>query len=185
MGTHPHPHSLPAQLSSAQLNIAMRVPLSWVKKAVREGKGVAPRTTEEVGDAPRGHHHSGTQVHLLGGMSPTQHLPLGPGGQGGMGDHVTAQQAILRGQASRTEPLPPPGICPTSLLPLPCLLCLRERAGETEAAGASRLVMRQIYQTAATEGVLETLDPTLITCQPARPDATQKLWNKRAISYYF
>jgi hypothetical protein len=45
--------------------------------------------------------------------------------------------------------------------------------------------MRQIHQAAAAEGALKMLDPTLITCQPERPNVAQKLWNKRAISYYF
>lgn len=57
--------------------------------------------------------------------------------------------------------------------------------GETDAAGASQPVTRQIHQAAAAEGTLKKLDPTLITCQPERPNAAQKLWNKRAISYYF
>lgn len=59
------------------------------------------------------------------------------------------------------------------------------QAGKTEAAGPGQLVMRLIHRTATAEGVLKTLDPTLITCQPARPNRAQKLWNKRAISYYF
>lgn len=63
--------------------------------------------------------------------------------------------------------------------------CLRGRAAETGAAGASQPVMRQIHQAAAAEGTLKMLDPTLITCQPERPNVAQKLWNKRAISYYF
>lgn len=38
--------------------------------------------------------------------------------------------------------------------------------------------MRQIRQAAAADGELQTLDPPLITCQPARPSATPKAWNK-------
>lgn len=80
----------------------------------------------------------------------------------------------------RTEPLPPRQPPPSPLAP-----CLRGRAAETDAAGASQPVMRQIHQAAAAEGTLKMLDPTLITCQPERPNAAQKLWNTRAISYYF
>lgn len=155
----------------------MRSPLSWVKKAVGEGKGSAPGTqrgSRRYSQKAPPHRDAGTSARMGGSR-----------GQAGMGDHVTSQQTTLTGQAGRTEPLLSPGRCPISFLLVPYLLCLGEQAGETEAAGPSRLVTRQTQQTAAAEGILKTLDPTLITCQAARPDAAQKLWNKRAISYYF
>lgn len=103
----------------------------------------------------------------------------------GTGDLVASKQSseirtgeqslcLQLGQVAHKHP-------PTPLSPV----SWRRRAGETEAAGTSQLVMRQIHQTAIAEGVLKMLDPTLITCQPVRPNAAQKLRNKRAISYYF
>lgn len=76
-----------------------------------------------------------------------------------------------------------PSMSPISFLPRP--LCLRWRAGETEAAGAGWLVVKRIQQKAGAEGILRMLDPALINCQPMRANVAQKLWNKRAISYYF
>lgn len=137
--------------------------------------------TDDVRDAPI----QGRRCTFQDGRPPPQPLPLGPEGRRGPETASPPQPALLRGQSGRTQLLPPPGVCPLNVLPLPGPLCLGRRAGETEAARARRPVTRQIHQTAAAEGALKTLDPTLITCQPARPDAAQKLWNKRAISYYF
>ena len=95
----------------------------------------------------------------------------------------TASDPQRSGQRSRA--FAPPGRISHKPPPTPLALRLRGRAGETEAAGTSQLVMRQIHQRAAAEGVLKMLAPTLITCQPGRPNVAQKLWNKRAISYYF
>lgn len=173
VGIHPHPHSPGSDTCYHEDSPFLG------QEGSDEWKGCGPvGPPEEVGGAPRG-------AHLLGWMAPTPTPAPGSrraGRDGGPRRHPASNP---RARASRTEPPPPPGDGPLSVLLLPCLLRLRERAGETEAAGASWLVMRQIQQTAATEGVLKTLDPTLITCQPAQPDAAQKLWNKRAISYYF
>lgn len=79
---------------------------------------------------------------------------------------------------------------------LPPLACLPQASSRSpvpvsgsswgdRGGGPSWLVMRQIQQTAAADGELQTLDPPLITCQPARPSATPKSRNKRPFLIIF
>lgn len=133
------------------------------------------RPAEEGGDAPGG--GITWDAGASSGMAACPHLhphPPGPGGRRSRGPCHPGRPHC------RTEPLPSRQPPPTPLAP-----CLRGRAAEADAAGASQPVMRQIHQAAAAEGAFKMLDPTLITCQPERPNVAQKLWNKRAISYYF
>lgn len=99
------------------------------------------RPTEEVGNACKQSHQSGMQVHLLdGSLLPTSTPTLQSRGPPGTGDCIATQQGILRGQASGTEPLPPPGMSPSH----PSVAVSEHQAGETEATGPSLLVKQQI-----------------------------------------
>lgn len=155
--------------------------VSWAQRSMTGRNGCGHfRPAEEGGDALEGGitWDAGTSSGMAACLCPHPHLPS-PGGRRYRG--LCHHPASSPGRSDcRTEPLPSHQPPPTPLAP-----CLRGRAAETDAAGASQPVMRQIHQAAAAEGALKMLDPTLITCQPERPNVAQKLWNKRVISYYF
>ena len=169
----PRPHRLgsplPWELLSPGSRSQWQTGRMWSFQTLRGGRRCSGRW-----------HHLGFRYFFWDGSLPAS--PTSPAGCRGpvrTGDHVITRRAALGGRTAGWS------LClPASFLRLPWPM-FEGAGGEADAAGASQPVTRLIHQAAASEGTLKKLDPTLITCQPERPNAAQKLWNKRAISYYF